>query len=471
MKNIREEHDSLGNVKVPKNAYYGAQTVRAINNFPISGLKPAISYVYSTVLIKKAAAIVNHRLKLLPQDKMKAITKACDEILEGKLADQFVVDPYQAGAGTSHNMNANEVIANRANEILGAHLGSYRFIHPNDDVNMSQSTNDIIPVAIRLTVLKITPDLLKNLSSLSNTFSKKADVFTNIIKTGRTHLQDALPVTLGAEFSAYAKALEYDHQRIKKTVANLLYLGIGGTAVGTGINSHKDYHKEMVDELTRLTGLRLKYNNNLFEAMQNTADFLDFSSSLRILSQTIIRIGNDLRLLSSGPRAGLAEIILPKVQPGSSIMPGKVNPSIIEMMTMVCFQVVGFDTAVLMASQAGQFELNVWLPLVAHDLSEQIRLLTNAIEVFDKKCVSGIEANKEMCQFWFERSSGIAAILNTFLGYEKTAELVNFALKRNISIKEAVLEKKYLPKEKVEEIFRIENLTSPQNTKAGGLKK
>lgn len=471
MENTRKEHDTLGDVEVPQHAYYGAQTVRAINNFPISGLKPASAYVYSTIIIKKAAALVNHRLGLLPEDKMKAIVWACDEILGGKFADQFVVDPYQAGAGTSHNMNANEVIANRANEIMGAPLGSYRFIHPNDDVNMSQSTNDIIPVAIRLTVLKTTPGLLKNISALKDTFSKKAGEFEGIIKSGRTHLQDALPVTLGAEFSAYARALENDIQRIERAAGNILQLGIGGTAVGTGINSHKDYHKEMVNELTSLTGFPLKTNDNLFEAMQNTADFLDFSSSLRVLSQTLVRIGNDLRLLSFGPRAGLAEIILPKVQPGSSIMPGKVNPSIIEMTTMVCFQVIGIDTAVLLASQAGQFELNVMLPLIAHDLHEQVKLLTNAIEIFNTKCVSGIEANKEMCKFWFERSAGIAAILNRYLGYEKTAEVVNFALKSDISIKEAVLEKKYLPIETVEDIFKVENLTHPQDNIAGGKEK
>lgn len=471
MENTRQEHDTLGDVKVPEKAYYGAQTVRAINNFPISGLKPASAYVFSTVIIKKAAAIVNHRLKLLPEDKMNAIVKASDEILAGALADQFVVDPYQAGAGTSHNMNANEVIANRANEIMGAPLGSYHFIHPNDDVNQSQSTNDIIPTAIRLTVLKTSPDLLKKISALRETFSKKAREFEGIIKSGRTHLQDALPVTLGAEFSAYARALENDTQRIERASDNLLRLGIGGTGVGTGINSHKDYHKEMVEELKNLTGFQLKTNDNLFEAMQNTADFLEFSSSLRILSQTLVRIGNDLRLLSFGPRAGLAEIILPKVQPGSSIMPGKVNPSIIEMTTMVCFQVIGIDTAVLLSSQAGQFELNVMLPLIAHDLPEQIKLLTNAIDILNTKCVSGIEANKEMCKFWFERSAGIAAILNHHLGYEKTAEVVNFALSKNMSIKDAVLEKKYLAPETVEHIFKIENLTRPQDGDAGGKEK
>lgn len=471
MENVRIEYDTLGEVRAPEKAYYGAQTVRAINNFPISGLKPSSAYVFSTVIIKKAAAIVNHRVKLLPAKKMKAIVKTCDEVLAGKFSDQFVVDPYQAGAGTSHNMNVNEVIANRANEIMGAPLGSYRFIHPNDDVNMSQSTNDIIPTAIRLTVLKTIPNLLENLSSLSITFSKKAQEFSDIIKSGRTHMQDALPVTLGREFFAYATALKNDHQRIQKAGSNLLKLGIGGTGVGTGINSHKAYHTEMINELKKLTGLPLKSNEDLFEAMQNTADFLEFSSTLRVLAQTIVRIGNDLRLLSSGPRAGLAEIILPKVQPGSSIMPGKVNPSIIEMTTMVCFQIIGYDQAILLASQSGQLELNVMLPLISHNLSEQIKLLTTAIGIFNKKCVSAIVANKEMCRFWFEKSAGIAAILNRYLGYEKTAQVVNDALKRDISIKQAVLEKKYLPKETVEKIFQVDNLTRPQDAPVEGGKK
>lgn len=461
MADTRIEHDTLGDIHVPQKAYYGAQTARAIDNFPISGLKPNPDYIRATVIVKKAAAIVNQRLGQLPLNKKEALIKACDEILSGKLSDQFVVDPFQAGAGTSHNMNTNEVIANRANEILGASLGSYRFIHPNDDVNMSQSTNDIIPTIIRLTVLMTTPKLQKNLYSLQISFSKKSEEFAGILKSGRTHIQDALPVTLGQEFSAYALALENDLNRIEKVKQNLLKLGIGGTGVGTGINSHKDYHKQMIDELSRLNGIKLRSNKNLFESMQNTADLLDFSSSLRILAQTIIRIGNDLRLLSSGPRSGLAEIFLPKVQPGSSIMPGKVNPSIIEMMTMVSYHVIGLDQAILLASQAGQLELNVMLPLIAHDLFEQIKLLTNAINIFRTKCIDGIRADREMCKFWFERSSGIAAILNRYLGYEKTAKLVKFALDHNISIKQAALNQKLLPPEKIKEIFRVENLTRP----------
>jgi aspartate ammonia-lyase len=461
MEKDRIEHDTLGEVEVPKNVYYGAQTVRALNNFPISGQKPSKQYVIATVTVKKAACVVNHRLGLIERHKKDAIVRACDEILGGKFLDQFVVDPYQAGGGTSHNMNANEVIANRANEILGAPLGSYKFIHPNDDVNMSQSTNDTIPTAIRLMILSMTPDLLKNVSLLHKSFSKKADEFMKIIKTGRTHMQDALPVTLGQEFCAYALALNNDLDRIERAAKNLLKLGIGGTGVGTGINTHKEYHDQMVLELSKLTGLQLKSSGNLFESMQNTADLLEYSQACRILAGTVIRIGNDLRLLSSGPRSGLAEIILPQAQPGSSIMPGKVNPSVVEMITMVCYQVIGYDQACLLATISGQLELNVYLPLLAYDLREETALLTNGLKVFKEKCIDGLQVNEEMCAYWFERSSGIAAILNRYLGYEKTAELVKYALLEDISIKEAVLQKKFLPESTVEKIFNVKNLTSP----------
>lgn len=472
VQNLRIEHDTIGDVSVPEKAYYGAQTMRAVLNYPISGLKPSKAFIDAVVTIKKAAAIVNNRLGQLPVKKAKAITQACDEILAGKLSDQFVVDPYQAGAGTSHNMNCNEVIANRSNEILGAPLGSYKYLHPNDDVNMSQSTNDIIPAAIRLIVLMNLPLLQKNLNSLSVVFSEKSEEFKDIIKSGRTHQQDALPVTLGQEFSAYALALSNDLQRINRSSENLLKLGIGGTGVGTGINAHQDYHIQIIKELSALTALSLKSNKNLFEAMQNTSDLLEFSSALRVLAQNLIRIGNDLRLLSSGPRSGFAEIKLPKVQPGSSIMPGKINPSIIEMMTMVSFQIIGFDQANLFAAQAGQLELNVMLPLLAYNLNEQIKLLTNAINIFNIKCVSGIQADRNMCKFWFDRSSGIAAILNRFLGYEKTAFVVKLALEQNISIKEVVLREKYLPEDMVTKIFDVKNLTSPfKNENKGGKQK
>lgn len=461
MNKTRREKDILGWIVLPAHVYYGKQTQRALENFPISGLRPHQAYSKATVVIKKAASMVNSQLKLLEERQAKSIITACDEILEGKLADQFVVDPYQAGAGTSHNMNVNEVIANRANELLGGSLGSYKFIHPNDHVNMSQSTNDVIPTAVRITILNLLPQLLTNVAHLISSFSTKAKEFSKILKPGRTHLQDALPVTLGQEFSAYTQALLNDKKRLEAAKGKLLRIGIGGTATGTGINTHPKYHHMMVNQLSQLLKLPLSSNINLSESMQNTADFLEVSASLRSLSHTLIRIGNDLRLLSSGPMTGFAEIQMPPVQPGSSMMPGKVNPSIVEMLTMVCYQVIGNDQTILLASMAGQLELNVMLPLISFNLFEQIKLLTNAIAIFDRKCVQGLKANKEMCRFWSERNMGIAAILNPYIGYERTALLVKSALKTHKSLQKLTIEKGYLTRQKAYKIFSASDLTHP----------
>ena len=452
MKKFRIEKDALGKINVPKDAYYGIETQRAINNFSVSGQIPYQEYTFALVLIKKAAAKVNYELKLLDKKLSQTIIAACNEILSGKFSDQFVVDPYQAGAGTSQHMNINEVIANRANEILGAKLGIYRFIDPHDHVNMSQSTNDVIPTAIRLSALKLIPLLISNLKGLINAFSDKEQKFSKLIKTGRTHLQDALPVTLGQEFSGYKTAILNDLNRIDQAKVSLLRIGIGGTAVGTGINTHPRYKAMMIKELSSLTAFHLISPDNLFESMQNTADFLHLSAALRTLAQTLIRIGNDLRLLSSGPSGGIAEIKLPPVQEGSSIMPGKVNPSIVEMLTMVCFQVIGLDQTILLSSMSGQLELNIFLPLIAHNILTQIKFLTNAIEVFTKKCVIGIEANDNMCKNWFEKSTGVAAVLNPKLGYRKTAELVKKSLAKGIPIRNLVRNKK---------IFSPSSLTTP----------
>ena len=432
-----------------KNNLWGEETQKAIENYPISGLRSNISFVYTIVFIKKAAAKVNNHLKLLDKNKSDTIINSCNDILRGKYDDQFIIDPYQAGAGTSIHMNVNEVIANLTNT------------HPNDDVNMSQSTNDVIPTAIRITTLLKLPSLIKAIEQLEDSFSIKAEQFEKIIKSGRTHLRDALPITLGQEFSAYAKAVEKDKRRIERSAENLHEIGIGGTGVGTGITSHQNYHHLMVKELSKLTNLPLKSSGNLFETMQNAADFLDFSGSLRILAQTIIRISNDLRLLSSGPMTGFNEIELPEVQKGSSIMPGKVNPSILEMATMVSIQVIGYDQAILLSSQAGQLELNVMLPLIAHNLFEQMKLLTNAITVLNDKCIKGIKTNERMCKYWFERSVGIGAILNRTLGYDKAAQVVKYALENNSSIKQAVIEKKLLSEKEIEKLFSVEKLTNP----------
>lgn len=461
MEKTRLENDSLGKVLVTKDAYYGSHTARSLSNFPISGQTNHLPLIKAIVSVKKAAASVNHTLKLLDGNKAASIIQACNEILSDKFSDQFVTDVYQAGAGTSLNMNVNEVIANRANELLSAKLGTYKFIHPNDHVNMSQSTNDVIPVAIQIAILMELPALTKAIYDLEKALSKKSREFAQIVKSGRTHLQDALPLTLGNEFGAYAKAIKKDQLRVIRASHNLFDIGIGGTAVGTGLNSHPKYHRFMVKELSILTKLKLRSSDNLFESMQNAADFLDLSSCFRTLSQSLIRIGNDLRLLSSGPKTGLAEISLPAVQPGSSIMPGKVNPSIIEMLTMVCFQVIGFDHAILLASQAGQLELNFFYPLIVYNLLEQMKLLTNAISIFTDKCVVGIKVNKQMCKFWLNRGNGIAAILNPYLGYAKSAELVKESLKRDIPFHKLVLEKGLLTKSQVNSIFSIDKLTKP----------
>lgn len=456
---LRTETDSLGNIQLPAHVYYGSHTARSLVNFPISGHISHPTLIKSIVVIKKAAAAVNQSCNLLDRSKSETIIQACNELLSGKFLSQFVVDVYQAGAGTSLNMNVNEVIANRANELLGAKLGTYKFIHPNDHVNMSQSTNDVIPTAIRIAVLTELPALLKTVQDLVKALTQKSKAFAQVIKSGRTHLQDALPLTLGQEFGVYAKAVQKDSKRIIRASQNLYEIGIGGTAVGTGVNSHPKYQKLMVKELRKTTSLALQSSGDLFESMQNAADFLDISSSFRTLSQTLIRIGNDLRLLSSGPKAGFAEITLPAVQPGSSIMPGKVNPSVVEMLTMVCFQVIGYDQAILLSTEAGQLELNVFYPLIGHNILEQIKLLTNAISIFTKKCVSGITVNKEMCEFWLERSSGIAAVLNPYLGYTKTAELVKESLKRNKSLKQLVIVKNLLTQKQINKLFSAEYLT------------
>ncbi len=459
MKHVRIEKDCLGKVEVPQNAYYGAETMRAVENFPISGQTPNPAYIKSFLYIKKAAACTHQKLKLLPDNYADAIVQSIDEMIEGKYADQFVVDPYQAGAGTSLHMNVNEIIANRANEILGAPVGSYKFINPHDQVNMSQSTNDVVPTAVRIMCLLLLPQLQKELHLLEKELLAKAQEWQTIIKSGRTHLQDALPLTLGQEFGAYANALTCDQERIKHAENNLLRLGIGGTAVGTGLNSPPGYQKRMIEELTSLTKVPFVSSKNLFESMQNTADFLELSSQLRILATTLIRIGNDLRLLGSGPKTGFAEITLPAVQPGSSIMPGKVNPSIVEMITMVSYQVIGFDQAILNATLAGQLELNVMLPLISFNLSTQIELLTNAMGIFTTKCIKGIVANRDRCEFWFEQSLGIGAILNTIIGYDKASEVVIYAKEKNISIGQATVAKGYLTPTQLKELFTKEKLT------------
>lgn len=436
----RTEHDSLGDVQVPVDALYGAQTQRAADNFQISGLKARPAFIWSMAMIKRAAAEVHRDLGLLDQEKANAIIEAAEEVIDGKWNDQFIVDPIQAGAGTSHHMNVNEVIANRATQILGGKLGEY-LVHPNDHVNMAQSTNDTIPTAIRLGCLWRVDELLNALNDLVLAFGAKATEFDDIVKSGRTHLQDAVPVRLGQEFGAYAKAIERDAQRIRDAADDLSRLGIGGTAVGSGLNAHPEYHERMVAKLSDLTALKLKTSDNLFESMQSLADAASFSASLRTLALTLTRIANDLRLLASGPATGLDEIQFPSLQPGSSIMPGKVNPVMAEMLNMAMFHVIGCDTTVAYASQAGQLELNVMMPVIAHSLFEAMHVMIGSVRSFTQYAVTGLKANREKAEGWLSRNAIIVTALNPVIGYAQGAALVKESLAKNISIRDLIMEK------------------------------
>jgi len=438
-KATRSERDSLGEVHVPEKAYYGAQTQRAVENFPISGLEPWRAFIWSMATVKQAAAEVNQELGLLEKDVAEAIIQAAQETAEGKWDDQFVVDPFQAGAGTSHNMNTNEVIANRATLILGGELGEY-LVHPNDHVNMAQSTNDTIPTAIRLGCLWRLDELLEAITQLAGALDQKSVEFDAVVKSGRTHLQDAVPVRLGQEFGAYAKAVERDSERIRRAADGLRRLGIGGTATGSGLNAHPQYHPRMVEKLTQLTGLELFTSDDLFESMQSLADVVDFSASMRTLAITLTRIANDFRLLSSGPATGLDEIGLPAVQPGSSIMPGNVNPVIAEMLNMAMFHVQGCDHTVALAAQAGQLELNVMMPIIAHNIFEMMQVTIGSVQAFTHKCVVGLQANPEKAAAWLEKNAIVVTALNPLIGYAAGAKLVKEALEQDTTVRQLAVE-------------------------------
>lgn len=440
IKGTRIESDSLGEVAVPATVLFGAQTQRAVHNFPISGLRPWRAFIWSMAIIKYAAAEINGALGLLDAERVDAIVQAAQEVVDGKWDDQFVVDPFQAGAGTSHNMNMNEVIANRATQLLGGELGEYR-VHPNDHVNMSQSTNDTIPTAIRLGSLWRLDELLTAIVSLSDALQEKAIEFDDVIKSGRTHLQDAVPVRLGQEFGAYARAVAKDRERINRSAQDLRFLGIGGTAIGTGLNAHEEYHTRMVERLAAITGIELFTSEDLFERMQSMADVTDFSGALRTFAVTLTRIANDFRLLSSGPSTGLDELRLPPVQPGSSIMPGKYNPVLPEMMNMAMFHVIGNDTAVVLASQAGQLELNVMMPVIAHNVFEMMQIMIGAVEAFTTNCVRGVVANREKAAGWLEKNAIIVTALNPLIGYTAGADLVKEAMQSDRTVREVAIEK------------------------------
>jgi aspartate ammonia-lyase len=463
----RTEQDALGQLEIPKEAYYGIQTARAVENFPISGWKPFESFVTATILIKKAAARTNRALEVLDSRIADAIEAACDEVLQGKLREQFVVDPYQAGAGTSHNMNANEVLANRAIELLGGAKGDYSVVHPNDHVNMGQSTNDVIPTAIRLATLEEGSKLADVLRSLASGFFDKASEFDGLVKSGRTHLQDAVPIRLGQEFGGYAEATSKNLARLEAAMAEMTEIGLGGTAAGTGLNASPGYRAQVVQELSVLMAgvlrrdARLHPTRNYFEAMQSMSPFVSLSGVLRTIATDMIRICSDLRLLTSGPNTGLAEINLPAVQPGSSIMPGKVNPVMAEMATMVCYQVVGNDAVITAAAQAGQLELNVMMPVIAFDLVLSLRLLTNALGVLNSRCIAGITANGERCRWYAEHSVALVTALSPRIGYSRAAELAKEAMRTGSTIREVMTKSGLFSKEETDRLLDGRGMTEP----------
>ncbi len=441
---IRVERDSLGTKRVPASAYYGIQTFRAIENFPISGLRLQPEMIRAYALIKKAAAHTNRSVGALPSRVASAISRACDEVLRGRFDDQFVVDVYQAGAGTSFNKNMNEVIANRANEMLGAKRGTYKHLRPNDHVNMAQSTNDTFPTAMRLAALMILPQFVVAMKQLETSLQQKARQFRSVVKAGRTHLQDAVPVRLGREFGAYALAIHKARGHIEQTAQLLTELNLGGTAVGTGMNTHPRYRGLAIRALRQWTRLPLRPAEDMMERTQSLGDFARLSGSLRVYALELIRIANDLRLLSSGPNTGFGEIDLPAMQPGSSIMPGKVNPVMPEMIDMVGFQVLGHDATIAFATQAGQLELNVMMPVVAYNLLQELRLLTNASRVFATRCIHGITANAARCDFLAHRSLALVTALNPQIGYLNAAMVAKESLKTGKSPLELVIEHRLL---------------------------
>jgi len=459
---FRIERDSLGSVRVPTHAYYGAETVRAAENYPISGLRFHPAFIWASAAIKKAAAQANVTLGVLNSRIGKAIIRASEDVMAGKLNGQFVVDVFQSGAGVSQHMNTNEVIQNRALEILGYRKGDSSKVHSHDHVNMGQSTNDVMPAALRIAAIKLLREFYPVADSLERTLAAKAREFGRVVKAGRTHMQDAAPVTLGQEFSGYARLIRKRVDRIRGAEENLHELGIGGSAVGTGLNTTPAYRRELIQNLNRLTRFNLRSGSNLFELMQSTADFSSVSGELKTLALALIQIANDLRLMSSGPKTGLHEITLPARQPGSSIMPGKVNPVMPEALTVTCFQVVAGDLAISMATQAGQLELNVMIPAVIHNLLHSIEILKNSIDLFTRHCVRGIKANTKQCAHYAEISFGTAAALNPYLGYSRAAEVVQASMKTGKTIREIISERKLIPAKKLKQILSAEKLTQPK---------
>jgi aspartate ammonia-lyase len=464
----RREVDSLGEKNVPKQAYYGIQTVRALENFPVSGIKHPVVFIQSYVKVKKAAAEANVKLGWLDKTVGDAIVRACDEVLAGKFLDHFVVDVFQAGAGTSFNMNVNEVLANRALELLGKEKGNYRIVNPNDHVNMAQSTNDTFPTALHVAVLTALQQLLEEVERLADAFEQLSQRFSDVVKSGRTHLQDALPVTVGQEFGAYGSALRNALKQLMERQTGLFQVALGATATGTGANTHPKYKELAVANLAILSGFPLVPVENPFEALQSCRPAQAVSSGLKELALELIRIANDLRLLSSGPTTGLAELQLPAVQAGSSIMPGKVNPVMAECLNMICFQVVGNDLAVSMAVQAGQLELNVMTPAIMHNMLCSMELLTNFLPVFRTKCIEGIVVDRQRCAGYVEKNPALATFLSPKIGYLEASKIAKQALAEGKSVKEVAVEKGLLKADEVEELFEAKKLVGKPRGKNRG---
>lgn len=452
-KNVRKEKDIFGEIEIPGKAYWGIQTQRALNTFKISGIKFNFEFIKAIALIKRYAAEVNFELGLIDKKISDAIIKASEEILEGKFKKEFPLDIFQTGSGTSTHMNVNEVIANRANEILGYPMGSKKIVHPNDHVNLGQSSNDVIPSAIHISTRIKLEELIESLEILYKELYKKREEFREIIKIGRTHLQDAVPITLGQEFSAYAAQIEKDIERIKFNFSYLEELPLGGTAVGTGINSHPEFGKRVIKKISQRLGIPFKEAPNKFEEISSKDTLVHLMGSLNTLSVSLMKIANDLRILSSGPRTAIGEIILPPIQPGSSIMPGKINPVIPEMMMQVCAQVMGATFTITIAGQNGPLELNIMMPLIAHNILFSIEILKNGIKIFAENCIKDIKADEKRCKELLEWSTSLITPLALKLGYERATEIAYKAYKEGKKIKDVILEERVLPDAEVDEIL------------------
>ncbi|RMF62029.1 MAG: class II fumarate hydratase [Calditrichaeota bacterium] len=458
----RIEKDSMGEMKVPENAYWGAQTQRAVENFPISGLRFPRVFIKALGIIKYAAAEVNMKLGLLDEKLANAIMQAAQEVIDGKLDDQFVVDIFQTGSGTSTNMNTNEVISNRANEILGGKIGDRKPVHPNDHVNRGQSSNDVIPTAMHISAMvNIEEKLLPALKKLHQTLVAKSKEFDKIVKIGRTHLQDATPIRLGQEFSGYASMVEHGIRRIEGAKKHLSELAIGGTAVGTGINTHHEFGKRMAEKISQMTGISFREAENHFEAQAAKDAYVEASGAIRTVAVSLMKIANDIRWLGSGPRCGIGELLLPEVQPGSSIMPGKVNPVMAEALIMVCAQVIGNDATIAVGGMNGNFELNVMMPVMARNMLEAITFLANAVEVFNDKCVQGLRANEKRINDMIEQSLAMCTALAPEIGYDAAAQIAKEAYKTGRTVREIAREKKVLPEDKLEKVLDPWSMTEP----------